>query len=55
MNNTKEKIIQEYRVSDVKIGEGAFGSVYLGSSESGEKLAVKIISREQIDGTENVI
>lgn len=30
MNNTKEKIIQGYKVSDTKVGEGAFGSVYLG-------------------------
>lgn len=53
--NMKEKVIQGYRVSDVKVGEGAFGSVYLGYAENGERLAVKIISREQIDGTKSVI
>ena len=45
MQNIREKNIQGYRITTTKVGEGAFGSVYLAYDLQGQKVAAKVINR----------
>lgn len=47
----KGKRIGEYHITNQLLGQGSFSQVYLGYSDQSQKVAVKIIPRDNIEGT----
>lgn len=48
----KSKTIGQYRITDRKIGEGAFGTVFIGIdlSDNNKEVAVKVVEHSRLEG-----
>lgn len=48
----KSKTIGQYRITDRKIGEGAFGTVFIGIDlgDSNKEVAVKVVEHSRLEG-----
>jgi len=47
---THPKRVGDYALTGQKIGEGSFGSVFLGYDPQGHRLAVKVVDRAKLTG-----